>query len=194
MCSLGTKNLKNLHQCVPREHTHFPNLCHNPSMTALCRQRAVRGTTRSATGARVCDPQQRHLQPPRQSLGNRHSVTKPKPRSGASGERRHISFLNRSCSPIRVTYPRRVNRISSIVNAARPAFGPRLRFTLTIHLTGFIRWRLKIILEKSTIIRIIRIIHIFLSTQKWREWTQMVQPHIPVGKSIVFHGGISKSL
>ena len=59
----------------------------------------------SANGARVYDPQQRHLQPPRQSPGNRHSVTEPEPRSGASGERRHISFLNRSCSPIRVTYP-----------------------------------------------------------------------------------------
>ena len=70
-------------------------------MTALSRHRAERETS----GARVCDPQQRHLQPPRQSLGNRHSVVEPKPRSGASGERRHISFLNRSYSPIRVTYP-----------------------------------------------------------------------------------------
>ena len=44
MCSWGTQNLKNLHQCVPREHTHFSNLCHNLSMTAASRHGAGWGT------------------------------------------------------------------------------------------------------------------------------------------------------
>ena len=80
MCSLGTKNLKNLHQCVPREHTHFPNPCHNPLVNGAitcfrnwCTPSGLR--PRSAAGARVYDPQQHYLRPLHLQFGNRNTVT-----------------------------------------------------------------------------------------------------------------------